>query len=553
MRKEEWFRNEPQEDFSDPKIHARIDKGIEHLDLCRLDMLRPCPVIISGKDYYTDKYIEVYDPADRYKIFGKVCITTPNLIEMACRIAHETFQMSLIASQDDFDGWLEKRKRVVRRTLELIREERYTIAPIISYEVSKSLRGAFGEIEEAIDFGELYLRYVDDVFVSTHTRPDLQSEENIRLIIPRGPTVGISVWNFPFSLLFEKIIASYVMGCPIILKPAEQSSIIAYYLVRLLLRAGMEPGFISYLPGYGDVGEAIVCNRYTAYNCFTGSMEVGHKINVAAAVSVAEDPYAYPYGMKRIEAELGANNPMIVTRSANIDDVIKAIIQSAFEQQGQKCSALQRVFIVAPRDHEFSKTVLPRLVDAGSSLEYGHPVRSRKKYNYNAVIDRDAFDRIKKRIAYCKHICEPLLYVNLAEMEEEGYFIGPTIFEEIPHNSSLVGEEIFGPVLFIFFVDTLEEAIRLANVYPHITAGIYTQSEKEKKQFIRGMIIGGKTGLIYVNREIIGAVAGQHQFGPINQSGSGYKLGTKERLRSFVNEVGTCKNYMSQGVLFKNE
>ncbi|PIR69985.1 MAG: hypothetical protein COU47_00945 [Candidatus Niyogibacteria bacterium CG10_big_fil_rev_8_21_14_0_10_46_36] len=548
--REEQFRNEPQEDFSNPKVHARIEEAVRYIDSKRLDMLKPCPILIGGKEYYTKEYIEVYDPADCYKIFGKVCKTTPELLARACTVAEQAFRKSQELFWDDFDGWLHRRKHVVRNAVSFIREERYHIATIIAHEVSKSIKGALGEVEEAIDFGELYLRHIDDVFVRVYSRPDLVSEKNIRIPLPKGPIAAISVWNFPFSLSVEKIFAAYLTGCPVLFKPAEQSPIIGYYLARLLLRAGMEADFIAYLPGHGDTGEALVRHRFVSGVCFTGSMSVGHKINTAAALSVADDPYGYPYGIKRFEPELGANNPMIVTRSANLDDVIKAVLRSKWEQQGEKCSALQRLIIVAEPKHEFSVSATSRIIDAASSLEYGHPANRKKKYNYNAVIDRNAFDRIKKRIADCAEIKQPLLAVDLSHMEECGYFIGPQIFEGIPHDSPLVGEEIFGPVLFIFFAGTLKEAILLANAYPHITAGIYSQSEEEKKQFVRGMVTGGKSGLIYVNREIIGAVAGQHQFGPMNQSGSGYKLGTKDRLHFFINEAGICENYMSQGVLF---
>lgn len=553
MIQNEYFRNEPQEDFSDPHIIAKIEQGIKAFESKWFGVMKPRPVIIGGDEDNTGDYMDIYDPARRFRLLGRVRIATPDNVEKACLVAHRAFQKSLEFFWDDFDGWLLGRKRVIQKALELIREERYIIAPLISCEVSKSLKGSFGEIEEAIDFGEYYLSQVDALFERVRTRSDIETEKNMRIPVPRGPTVAIKVWNFPLSLSFESIGASYLAGCPVLFKPAEQSSLVGYYLVDLLLRAGMESDFISYLPGYGDIGEALVKNPYTAHICFTGSMEVGHKINVAAAVAVAENPYAYPCGTKRIEGELGANNPMIVTRSANIDDVVKAILVSKWNQEGRKCSALQRLFIVASPEHEFSKALMSRVIGGASSFEYGHPVFGKKRYSNNAVIDGEAFKRIKDRINECRKIKEPLLEVDLSDMEEDGYFIGPVIFEGIPHDSSLVREEIFGPVLFIFFVDSLEEAIRMANMYPHITTGIFTQDAKEKGQFIRGMMTGGKSGLIYVNREIVGAVAGQHQFGPINQSGSGYKLATPNRMRLFVNEVGVSENFLSQGVLFKNE
>lgn len=553
MIQNEYFKNEPQEDFSDAGVIARIDNGIKLFRSSWVGITKPYPVIVGGEREHTDNYIDVYDPAHRFHLLGRVCIATPDLVRRACAGADSAFQKDLEYFWDNFKAWIAGRKRVMRKALELIREERYTIAPLIACEVSKSLKGAFGEIEEALDFGEYYLLQVDNLFVRVRTRPDLRTEENVRVAVPRGSTEGIGVFNFPFSLSFEKICASYLAGCPALFKSAEQAPITGYYLVDLLLRAGMEPDYIAYLPGYGDIGGLLVTDAAIAQICFTGSMEVGHIINTEAAIAVAGNPSSYPCGIKRIEPELGANNPMIITRSANIDDTVKAILSSKWNHQGEKCSALQRVFIVAPPEHEFSKTLLSRVIAGVSSFEYGHPVWGKKKYNYNAVIDRHAFDRIKNRINECKKIKEPLLEVDLSDHEEDGYFIGPSIHDGIPHDSPLVGEEVFGPMLFVFFTDTLEEAIRLANVYPHITAGIFTQSEKEKKQFIRGMAIGRKSGLIYVNREIVGAVAGQHQFGPINQSGSGYKLATPNRMRNFINEVGICENHMSQGVLFKDK
>lgn len=551
---EEFFINEPQEDFSDPQVQKRIEEGIRWVELQLIRPSKSCYPIIGGEDYIdldmSRGYIDVHSPSRIHNFrIGRVYAVDVKAIEKACALARIASKQTIGLFWDNPAVWLKKRKKVIENACSLLQSERYKIAPIISTEVSKSLKGAFGENNEAIGFGKLYLRDVDSAFQRILVQPNLQSEANFRIIVPRGPSLVIKPWNFPLSLSFEAICASYLMGCSVLYKPAEQSLLTGWYLVKLLLRAGMEPDMIAYLPGYGDVGEALVKHPYVAQISFTGSDVVGHIISEESTKAVSKNSLSFPYGIKRVEAELGGNNPMVITRSANIDDAIKAVIASKWEQQGEKCSAEQRVYIVAPHDHLFSKTIMSRLRDAVLSLEYGDPLRGKK--NYNAIIDKVAYDRIRIRIEECKKIKDPFLEVDLSHLQKGGYFIGPVIFEGIPHDSSLVGEEIFGPVLFVFFVDTLEEAVRLANAYPHITAGIFTNSEREKKYFLREMLIEGNAGILYINREIIGAIEGRHQFGPINRSGSGYKLGTKERLRFFVNEVGVTENYLSQGVISK--
>ncbi|MBI4114858.1 MAG: aldehyde dehydrogenase family protein, partial [Candidatus Niyogibacteria bacterium] len=288
------FTNEPQEDFSNPEVRRSIDNALSEYEERRKKNLadnKIIPPIIDGKTYDAShgNIITVFDPADTARALGKVTFADQECIERACSVARDAYFRSMqnFASPSRFDDWIKEKKAVVQEYIQITREERYDIATEMINEVSKSQKGAFAEIEETIDFGEIYLRLVDDVFALYRYQPKLRAESNYCRNKPRGPSLLIKAWNYAFSLPSEAVLASYITGCPPLLKPAPQSSLVGYRVVDIMRRAikkvGADPGMVAYLPGDRDVGEALVRHPFIANITLTGSLKAGKRINRVAA------------------------------------------------------------------------------------------------------------------------------------------------------------------------------------------------------------------------------------------------------------------------------
>jgi RHH-type proline utilization regulon transcriptional repressor/proline dehydrogenase/delta 1-pyrroline-5-carboxylate dehydrogenase len=428
--------------------------------------------------------------------------------------------------------------------IQLLKEEKFDFAANIVFEASKPQKSALIEVEEAIDFALLYSRHISEILEPVCYQPHLVSEKNRLFCVPRGPTVAISAWNYPFSLLFEKIVSSYLAGCPVLVKPAEQTPLIGWRTVDLFLRAGIHPLAIALLTGGGAIGEELVKSKLIANICFTGSKKTGLWISKLAGQTTGK------FGPKRVDLEMGGNNPMIVTRFADPNEALKGVIASKFGMAGQRCSALQRLYLVGKPDDSFWREWLNRLACTVSSLDWGHPADTKKRYQYNAVISESARDRLKEKISELR-ATKARVVLECVLDSLSGFFVGPAIFENVPHNHPVVSEEIFGPVLFVFFAACLEEAVRLANEYEHITCGLYSNLESEQEKFIQAMLTAGKSGNIYLNRPIVGSMVGRNPFGGRGLSGSGLKIGTPDRLKFFLDEVVVTKNLLSQGILLR--
>ncbi|PIR70649.1 MAG: hypothetical protein COU46_00510, partial [Candidatus Niyogibacteria bacterium CG10_big_fil_rev_8_21_14_0_10_42_19] len=331
------FSNEPREDFSAFETRKKMDEALDWF-LSKSSFETEYPIIINGEEFrFMDGSFLSFDPAIRGLPIGRVYTANSSIVAYACKMAEKNYY-------ENFGRPVEERIVVVGNILRLMREEKYRLAAIMVFESSKSQEGALAEVEEAIDFAEMYSQHATEILKSVFFQPSLKTESNVLHKVPRGPTVVISPWNFPLSLLFGRFIDSYLAGCPVLAKPAEQSSIIAWYVVDMMLRAGMDKGAIAFLPGYGDIGEKLVMNPSVANICFTGSRAVGFLVTRTAA--------SFPgnFGQKRVDLELGGINSIIVTPSADPDESIKGVISSKFGQQGQKCSALQRLFLVGDRE-----------------------------------------------------------------------------------------------------------------------------------------------------------------------------------------------------------
>jgi RHH-type proline utilization regulon transcriptional repressor/proline dehydrogenase/delta 1-pyrroline-5-carboxylate dehydrogenase len=341
----------------------------------------------------------------------------------------------------------------------------------------------------------------------------------------------IAPWNFPLAILTGMTAAALVAGNCVIVKPAEQSPVMAALLLDILREAGLPTDCCHLLQGGGELGAYLVRHPAIHLIAFTGSREVG--------LEILREAYAHQPGqthVKRVVCEMGGKNAIIVDGDADLDEAVTQIIDSAFGYQGQKCSAASRLIIV----EEVHNRLLGRLVEAVKSLRIGPPKDPRNFMG--PVIDAAAHAKITGYIDLGKR--EGNCVVELEAPTEEGYYIGPVIFTAIGPQHRMAQEEIFGPVLSVMKARDFEEALALANRSSYaLTGGLFSRSpgniEKAKRDF--------RVGNLYINRGITGAIVGRQPFGGLKLSGIGSKAGGPDYLLQFLEPRTISENTLRHG------
>jgi RHH-type proline utilization regulon transcriptional repressor/proline dehydrogenase/delta 1-pyrroline-5-carboxylate dehydrogenase len=327
--------------------------------------------------------------------------------------------------------------------------------------------------------------------------------------------------------------AAIVTGNTAILKPASQTPVIAAKLMEVLREVGLPEGVVNFVPGPGpEVGEYLVKHPRIHFIAFTGSRAVGCRINVLASeVREGQDH------LKRVIAELGGKNAIIVDSDADLDDAVVGTVASAFGYQGQKCSAASRVIVVGKNPDEFVR----RLVEAARSVQIGMP--DDPGSYLGPVIDERAFKNIHKAIEAGKGVAKLALETDVSHLGD-GYFIGPTIFADVPPDSALGQEEIFGPVLAVMRARDFGEALRIANGTSYaLTGGVYSRSPENLERARREFHVGN----LYLNRKITGAIVGRQPFGGFKLSGVGSKAGGPDYLLQFLEPRTITENTIRRG------
>ena len=510
------FKNEPQIDWT---IETNRVTMLEALGTVA-NNCGEYPFLIDGKAFRGEQKIESFDPADNRRCVGIINVPSEEQIELAGKIALQAVVPNA-----------EKRIEILKIAASKLRDKKFELAAWIVYEVSKPWNEALAEINEAIDFCELYAIAAAAYMEKKKYQGWICAEENFIFWRSRGPTAAISTWNFPVSLSVEKIAASFAAGCPILYKPAEQSPVTGWKVVECFLESGVPENMLAYLPGRKEVGAALVKSPYISQITFTGSREVGEKIKREAS------RYPGKFGIKEVDAEMGGNNPIIVSTSAILDLAIKGIVESKFGFNGQKCSALQRLIVIGDRPE-----LKQKLVEAAASLEFGHPENPR--YRHTALIDKEAFSRYNTGITDLERFRQPV-FKRYSLTQDNGWFVCPVIFDGVPNHR--IQREIFGPALFILRTENFQEAVCIANDTDYaLTAGVYTEYYSEIHYALEHL----KAGNLYINRKITGAVVGRQPFGGFKYSGTGgKKVGLVERLEFFMVPVSTSINKERHGVL----
>ncbi len=514
------FRNEPFLDFS---LAENRDKMTEAFQKVRRQFNKKYSLLIGGKEILTEKETLSVNPAKPSEVVGRISSAGRAEAEQAIAEARKALS-----------EWKKKlpseRAAYLFRAADEMKKKRFELAALEVLEVGKGWKEADADIAEAIDY--LIYNGNEMIRLGEHRRlGDYPGEVNEYLYEPKGIGVVISPWNFPLAIPTGMASASIVAGNAAILKPSGLSPVMAWKLVEIFRSAGLPSGVLQFLTGSGtEVGEYLVSHPAIDFIAFTGSKEVGLKI-----VRLAGDTHPGQRNVKRVIAEMGGKNAIIVDETADLDEAVKGVLESAFGYQGQKCSACSRAIVANNLFDEFCS----RLRDAIESIKIGPP---EDPQNFmGPVVNEAALNKSKEYIEIGKREGKQLL---TRKAEGEGYYVGPAVFTDIHPSARLAQEEIFGPVLSVIRADNVDEAIQIANgVQYALTGGIFSRSpaniEKAKREFM--------VGNLYINRKITGALVGRQPFGGFGMSGVGSKAGGPDYLLQFMNPRSICENTLRKG------
>ncbi|MBI2948812.1 MAG: L-glutamate gamma-semialdehyde dehydrogenase, partial [Verrucomicrobia bacterium] len=518
-RIEPSFQNEPHTDFT---IAACRHDIVDAISRVRSEFGRQYPLVIGGKEIQTREVTLSINPARPTEIIGRVS-----------KAGRAEADAALASARKAFASWsrtgVEERAQLLERTASLIREERFRLAALEIFETGKNWTESDADVAEAIDFCRFYAEEMRRIGTE---RRDVSGETNTLHYIPRGVAVVIAPWNFPLAILCGMATAALVAGNAVILKPAEQSSVVAAWFMEILRRAGVPAGVVTFLPGCGeDIGEYLVNHPEVDLIAFTGSREVGLRIWEAAGRTQAGQRQ-----LKKVICEMGGKNAMILDLDADWDEAVPGILASAFGYQGQKCSALARLIVLK----ESYDRVLDRLIEAVRSLRVGLP--ENPGTFIGPLIDQAACDRVRQYIEVGKQ--EATLAFQGEMPDGEGYFVPPVLFTDVPPKARIAQEEIFGPVLCVLKACDLDEALAWANDCPYaLTGGLYSRNPASIRRVKAEMQVGN----LYINRPITGAFVGRHPFGGFKMSGGGTKAGGRDYLKHFLFPRVVTENHLRRG------
>ena len=516
------FVNEAIADFSRKEVREAMAAALE---AASDDLGEEYPIVIGGKAMHARPMMISRNPSHKQQIIGRIASASADDAVLAIDTARRSFT-----------SWSRLEVQYRAEYLELManemRQRRYELAAWQVLECGKPWAEADGDVCEAIDFCMYYAQQMRELEHPRHV--DLPGEENRYFYRARGVVVVIAPWNFPLAILTGMTAAALVTGNTVVLKPAEQSSVVATKFLEVIQASGIPDGVVSFLPGIGEeVGPELVGSPNVDCIAFTGSRQVGLSINEQASAS-----HISQLGVKHVIAEMGGKNAIIIDNDADLDEAVVGVIHSAFGYSGQKCSACSRAIVLEDAYDEF----LARLIEAAKSLKVG-PAED-PSTDIGPVIDEDAATRILKFIEIGETEGRLVLGSVDPDLAAEGYFIGPHIFVDVPPDAKIAQQEIFGPVLVVFKAKDLTEALAIANGTDYaLTGGCYSRSPANLKRVRQEFSVGN----LYLNRPITGALVGRQPFGGFKLSGIGSKAGGPDYLKHFLIPINVTENTLRRG------
>ena len=511
------FANEPALELRRAPARESLLAALQELD-ARLPLHVP---LVIGGDRIERPTFESTDPGSPTRV-----------VATSARATSDDASAAVSAATEAFPAWRDRtdRPEIMVRAAAILRSRRLELAALAVRECAKPWSEADADVCEAIDFLEYYARDALELAAGREL-VQVPGERNSMHYGPRGVAAVIAPWNFPLAIPLGMTAAALVTGNTVVLKPAEQSPGCALMIAEALHEAGVPPGALSLLPGFGEVGAALVRDPRVHVIAFTGSSAVGLEI-VRAAAEVAEGQNH----IKRVVAEMGGKNCVIVDSDADIDEVVPAVVRSAFVYAGQKCSAAARVLA-----HEaIADGLTERLAGAVSVLQVGQAETFGTEVP--PVIDQESQERVRR-------------YIEIAERDgrvaargdcpDGGWFCPPALATDLSPGSPVLSDEIFGPVLAVEAVPSVEAACDALDRSPFaLTGGLFSRSPGTVDYVTRRSPVGN----LYVNRAITGAMVGRQPFGGNRRSGVGSKAGGPDYLLQFVEPRVVAENTMRHGI-----
>jgi len=512
------FRNEPILELRRASARESLLEALRELD-ARLPL--EVPILIGGERGAGHGF-ESTDPGAPERVVARAGRGGAGEAAAAVEAAGRGFRDWSARSAAD-------RAEVLRNAAALMRERRLELAALQVRECAKPWREADGDVCEAIDFLEYYARGA----IELERGPELvqvPGERNTMRYAPRGVAAVIAPWNFPLAIPCGMTAAALAAGNAAVLKPAEQAPASSGQLVEILHEAGVPADALGLVPGFGEAGAALVRDPRVHVIAFTGSGAVGLEILRAAAETPDEQGH-----VKRVVSEMGGKNCVIVDSDADLDEVVPELVHSAFGYAGQKCSAASRVLT-----HEaIADTLLERLGGAVRVLEVGQAESFATEVP--PVIDEESQERVRRYTA----LAGDSVVAQAADIPAEGCFCVPTVVADLPDDSPVVNEEIFGPLLALTRVRSVEHACDVVDGLPFaLTGGLFSRSPAT----IEYVSARAPVGNLYVNRGTTGAMVGRQPFGGNRLSGSGSKAGGPDYLLQFVEPRVVTENTMRHGI-----
>ena len=503
------FKNEPICDYS---VEANVKGAERAIRTLEQNLDGSYPAVIGGRDVVTEKSIVSLCPALPDRVVGRVT---------SCTRAH--VDEAVVAAQQAFASWArtdpEIRAETLMKLAALLRRDRFDFLALLSYEIGKDWYEADAEIAEAIDFCEYYARLAVKHF-QYQPRTRIPTEDNCFYYIPLGVGAVIAPWNFPLAILAGMTMAAVVSGNAVILKPSSDTPVIAARVVALAREAGVPDGVINLLPGPGgEVGDYLVTHPEVRFVSFTGSADVGLRIN-----EIASKPDPRRRWMTRFVLEMGGKDAIVVDESADLDAAAGGVVRSAFGFQGQKCSACSRLIVHSEVKDRLVELILEKTRPLPADLPWNGPcvftgpvASAKAQAGILAAIERGK--------------SEARLLLGGHALDRPGWYVAPTIFDGVTSRSFLGQEEVFGPVLAVLEAADFDRALAIANDTRFgLTGAVYSNRidhlDRAKHEF--------HCGNLYLNRGCTGALVGVHPFGGFNLSGTDSKAGGPDYLMNFT-------------------
>lgn len=511
-------------EFHRPHVSAEFGRALQAIS-SRSKPYFPLTVpYVGGREIDRGAKEVSINPAHPGDVVSEVINATSELVD-------EAVSAAMAALSDWSRTPIERRAGYLMEAARWMHDRRKEIAALEVLEAGKPWKEADADVVEAIDFCNYYahemVRLGNGVGLLSP-----KGEHNDMFYRPKGVAAVIGPWNFPLAIPTGMTVAALVAGNTVVLKPAEQTPATAKVLVDAFRAVGLPDGVLNFLPGPGEeVGAHLVRHKDVAVVAFTGSRSVGLEI-----IETASKWQKGQVHIKKVIAELGGKDAIIVDSDADLDQVVPGVIYSAFGFSGQKCSACSRLIVL----RSSAEQVISRVIGAMDTLLVGDP--QRPETDMGPLIDYASQQRLK----YYSDMAQSQGEVATAKLAipDEGYYVLPSVALELPKESPVLTEEIFGPLLAVEIAEDLEEAVWLANSTDYaLTAGLFSRSP-QNIEFIKNELLAGN---IYINRHITGAVPGRHPFGGFKMSGIGSKSGGPDYLFQFLDPYVISENTVRQG------